>query len=585
MILNILYFKINVISERLERILTGSIIFILSYLAIKYQHHYFWMTMDDGFYAEAAHRMNIGQIPHRDFHDFHPGLIQYTHLLAFKIFGESITSLRIPLLIIGSLLPVISYTIFCPYGRLHALIAALIAFSFGVILIMNPSSNWYAVTFALIAIYLLSNQKIHQSTMLQLLVGCVIGICFLYRSLNGAFLGMGCLVYLYSQRPDSGNFKEYLLARIVLISTFLIIGFYVVTRNSLYGAIIMGSPILIIISILFLKIRCNTRNALKQLATLLGGVVIAVSPLLIYYASIGNLHNWIEDVFILPVTLINLEYIDSQRYHWSLLNGFNLVSKIQDPFELISLLGWIFLLTLPFSTLILLIYGYLTKKIYFVEWCNPLTIIGLFYIVAVLHYEILLYLIWGILPALLGFYMICLKFKGHWRNIFASLSVIMCIITLSTNLAYPMWYQSTENLFLGRIINAKLMNLPGSPDTLVLDSHQNYAELIKTINRLAPHNGKIFTYPGNPDITFLSRRNNPTAHIIPGITINSKKKLEQVIQYFYKNPPDIIVSVKTDRYNHHFHRSLDKFIRTHFIVAKELPDFVLYIPANKLSTH
>lgn len=575
----------NAIPQKTEKILSCTLIFFLCYLAIKHQINFFWMNGDDGFYAESAHRMNIGQILHKDFHDFHPGLIQFTHLLAFKLFGESIASLRMPLLVIGPILSVISYMIFQSYGRLYALIAAFLAFSFGVVIIINPSSNWYAVTFALVAIYILSSQRVEQSSALLLLVGCMIGICFLYRSLNGAFLGMGCLVYLYGQQKDIGEFKNFLFARVVLTLVFLIIGYYIITRSSLYGSFVMGAPALAITLYLIINARCNTRHAFMQLSMLLSGVILGMLPLLAYHASINNLSNWIYDVVILPATLINLDYVLSVKFHWLFLHIFGALPEVRSPLHFISLSAWLLLVTLPLSTALLLFLGHFSRKtnLAFTDWYNPITIIGIFYMVAALHYEIALYLVWAALPALLGFYVICLKLPNLWRNILVSSLVCMGVAILLPNMAFPMWQQGNNDLLLGRTSSVELIALPNSPGTLVLAHNRNYVELIAAINKLVPVGGTIFAYPASPDINFLSKLSNPTRHPMPGVSVNSEEKLEQITRLFGEDPPNIIVTVKKHHYDHYFHRKLDEFVSTHYVVAEELSDFILYVPSKNIS--
>lgn len=567
---------------KIEQPLFCGLLFLASFFTIKYYLNFFWMEMDDGFYAESAHRINLGQIPHKDFHDFHPGLIQYTHALAFKLFGETITSLRYPLLIVGSLMTVFSYLSFRSHGRVQALVGALIAFSFGVIIIMNPSSNWYATACALAVIYILSDQKADQSRKLQILMGCIIGICFLYRSLNGGLLGIGCLVYLYGQQKDAGGFREFLSARIILVLTFLVTGAFLVMKSNSYSFAVMGIPALAVTVFLILKVRCNTKNAFALIFNLLAGVVIAMLPLLFYYASQGNILNWVRDVFILPMSLLNLDYVNEPEFYWLMRHAMSAVPEVRSPFQLINLMGWGLMVTLPLSMVGLIFLGRFTKKMTDADWWLPAAIIGIYYMVATIHFEVNLYLVWGALPALLGFYALCLKLPLLWRNILVLGMVAMCITSLMSNVSYPIWRKDTHDILLGKTPEINLIPLAGSTETMVLAKNsQRYVDLISFIDREVPKDGTIFVYPANPDITFLSKRRDPTSHPMPGVSINSDESLEEVTQLFRTSPPDIIVNVKTRRYKHPLHMQLDSFIRHNFRVTKETPHYILYVPLKK----
>ena len=53
-----------------------------------------WIAHDDGMLGQAAERVMVGELPHRDFFDPYTGALGYLHALGFKILGVQLVSLR-----------------------------------------------------------------------------------------------------------------------------------------------------------------------------------------------------------------------------------------------------------------------------------------------------------------------------------------------------------------------------------------------------------------------------------------------------------------------------------------------------------
>jgi hypothetical protein len=57
-----------------------------------------WIPHDEGTLAQSAHRILLGQVPHRDFDELYSGGLSFLHAIAFRTLGENLVSLRIVLL-------------------------------------------------------------------------------------------------------------------------------------------------------------------------------------------------------------------------------------------------------------------------------------------------------------------------------------------------------------------------------------------------------------------------------------------------------------------------------------------------------
>jgi hypothetical protein len=56
-----------------------------------------WLPHDEGTLAQSAERVVGGEIPHRDFDEVFTGGLSYVNALAFRVFGTTLRSLRLPL--------------------------------------------------------------------------------------------------------------------------------------------------------------------------------------------------------------------------------------------------------------------------------------------------------------------------------------------------------------------------------------------------------------------------------------------------------------------------------------------------------
>ena len=59
-----------------------------------------WVPHDDGSFAQSAHRVLQGELPHRDFAELYTGGLTFLNAAVFWIFGENLIWLRLPLFIV-----------------------------------------------------------------------------------------------------------------------------------------------------------------------------------------------------------------------------------------------------------------------------------------------------------------------------------------------------------------------------------------------------------------------------------------------------------------------------------------------------
>src|SRR6185503_3085633 len=103
-----------------------------------------WVPHDEGTLAQSAERWLQGELPHRDFDEIYTGGLSAVHALAFRVLGDGLRSMRIPLLAaFAAFLPAVFYLArqFAP-----PLLSALVMLVAGAWTLPNysaPIPSWY----------------------------------------------------------------------------------------------------------------------------------------------------------------------------------------------------------------------------------------------------------------------------------------------------------------------------------------------------------------------------------------------------------------------------------------------------------
>jgi hypothetical protein len=78
------------------------VLIVVCVLSALYESHFLfrgWVPWDEGALSEGAQRVLSGELPHRDFNEIYTGGLNYLHALAFLLFGEKLSSMRVVLFV------------------------------------------------------------------------------------------------------------------------------------------------------------------------------------------------------------------------------------------------------------------------------------------------------------------------------------------------------------------------------------------------------------------------------------------------------------------------------------------------------
>ena len=312
----------------------------------------FWLGADDGYYAHTAERFLNGETPHVDFHEIHPGYILWLHTAAMKLFGVTTLSLRYPLLFLSIIQCVLVWQLLRETGRLPAILGMILVTSLGMPTCANPTANLYALFFAIAAFRVAAEANLFERPGKLVLLGLMIGLCVLFRHLSGILLGCGMVTWLLShpqvqQQTQPTSITSGFFGRLLLFLAFLGVAGYSVNRSDLTGLSLLAFPALVIPLIASWKARPDTKAVWRILFPCSLGLLLAFLPLAIYLSIKGIWQAWLQDIVILPLSLISMPFIEVWRYSGLLVTISGEINQITNTISAINYLTWIGLVLLP----------------------------------------------------------------------------------------------------------------------------------------------------------------------------------------------------------------------------------------------
>jgi hypothetical protein len=105
-----------------------------------------WYPHDDGAFAHAAVRVLNGELPHRDFTEMYTGAMTFLNAGVFLALGEDLFFLRLPVfLLFLAFVPCVYYISRQFVGPIPAVLATLLAVTWGYAVYPIPMASWYVL--------------------------------------------------------------------------------------------------------------------------------------------------------------------------------------------------------------------------------------------------------------------------------------------------------------------------------------------------------------------------------------------------------------------------------------------------------
>ena len=274
-----------------------------------------WMPLDDGMLAQAAQRLNAGELPHRDFDEVYTGGLTWLNAWAFRILGERLSSFRAVLFAVFlAWVPTVQYIGSRFLRPWHA--AAVTALAVAWTLPNYPAAmpSWYNLFFATFSAAALLKYIDGGRRRWLVVAGAAAGISVLFKIIGIFAIAAGLLSIVFLAReetrtaeggPRSVAYSAFVTACLVMF----VGGLVAVVRQAFRPPEVVNFVLpgaLLAAALIYREWRTPREssasfNALMQrLLPFVAGVALPIVIFLVPFVRGGAVDDLVRGVFILP---------------------------------------------------------------------------------------------------------------------------------------------------------------------------------------------------------------------------------------------------------------------------------------------
>ncbi|MGH7498442.1 MAG: hypothetical protein ACREL3_06275 [Gemmatimonadales bacterium] len=539
-------------------------------------HDKTWWPPDDGNYAHVADRLLSGETLHADVQDIHAGYINFVNAGAFAVFGTRLVSLRYPLAILTVLQSGLMFLLLRPRGLLPACVGALAFTSLGFVQVISPTANWYCLFLAVCTICWLSwvpmGVRYRDAG-----TGFLLGATFLFRQLSGVLLAMGVLVFLLLEWPRSEEKGGRGLARAMIVVTGVGLAAYLAQGTDAVGWTLFGIWPFPLLVLAWRRTAARNRELAATAAALLLGAAASALPLIVYHTAHGSVGAWLADTFGAATSLPRLEFMKLPGYALTMILagrglGFgNAVERLNGFF-------WLTLLMLAAALGVTFLRVVLRGSADAVM--HPLPVIGLFYSIVSVHYQITLYLFYTT-----GLCLSALLWQTTNRGKALRATALLSAAVLA---AIAVYFQAGMPLSRGlkgtvageRRPVATRLELDRAGIYVETEDAVRYKRVVDFIRAETEPSDTIFALPSEAELYFLAKRTNPFKFFNTALGIRSDADLDSTIQILKCRPPKLIFYNPEDKYNTAASTRIAAIVRATYDSLTPLPPFQVFRRRN-----
>ena len=318
------------------------------------------------------------------------------------------------------------------------------------------------------------------------------------------------------------------------------------------------------------RISHTNADAMKLAGGLLLGGIPSTGPLLIYHVWHGSVGIWIEEVFLLPVRLVGLDFLSQGNYLYVIYLAFRGIAD-GDGAAIINGIFWLILLALPF------VLGVQTTQSLLINRnarAKPLAIVAVFAGLSALHIQIPIYLVFVI--GLTWAAMISLL-QRRWQLVAAtSLGVALTVVALVWQAAQPLsrGFQGIVNGQTGSLDSA---GLPKASIWMEERDAATYREILAVIEQYAAPEDPILAMPMAVELYFLSGRHPPSRYITTFPQLQTAEDLTSAMAIIDQTPPAVIINVPGDKYQMALSLKMMEELKQRYSYLKSVGRFDLYV--------
>lgn len=546
-----------------------------------YFHDRFWWAPDEGTYAHVADRLLRGDVLNRDVHDVHPGYIHFVNALSLRIFGDDLLSMRYPLVAMGLLGAGLLYLLFLNKGVLMATAASASFTSLTFVQYLNPTANWYCLFLIIVVLCALSWMAPGQRWRLEI-VGFVLTTLTLFRQLTGIFSIIGVLAYLLLEAPSGAKRKDSVAALMLAAVMGAGLIFYLLTRVGANALLVYGIwPIGILLWVGW-KASVHNRVVQRILFRIALGGIVAASPLVLYHAMTDSTASWLKDT-VIDAARTDLAYLRIMDYNLLITQGIRQAITFDNVPVVLNGFFWFTLPLLGPALGFLVLRNLIRTKP--PRWAtDPLPLVAVFYFSVSLFNQIPVYLFFSVGLILCALLWIAGSGPRWPKYAGVALAGLLSAVGLYYQAAQPLSRQ------LGGLLRGERVTLVRSVglercglwiDEADLDLYTYIVELVRSE---VAADETILAIPVNPELYFLTQRDNPLRFWNSIWGIHDNDELLQVINTLEKDLPKLVFYRAEDKSNTIYSKQLMAFVKERYSLLEETGGFEIYIQ-HGISSH
>lgn len=530
---------------------------LFSLLFLIFFHNATWHHGDDGVFAYIADQLVQGAVFGVDIYDIHGGYQNILNAALFSVFGADVAVLRYPLLALGVLQAMMATHLCRRQGWSVSVVVGLATtlLSYGVF--FSPAPNWYALFFAFTAVWILSVMK--ASWQRAVLLGVVVGLCFMFRHPSAIFLSFGILSYLLYESGRWVAVGRQYFAQFIILLVALGLLIYLGLLFEPVAFLVLGGWAFVLLWYLWRGRYGIDRLVVPQFVGLGAGFVAALLPMVWYQFTHNNLWQWFEMSFFSSTSILSSSYIASVRY-WHIYRDFIFeLTAVVSPAQLLFSAGVVLALAslgvyawqrrtlpvvrqvVPFCIAGVGLVAYVTVLLsmpaiatFFTERLGEIVVLRLavtmllytsFLLVPVLYGWLLLTKVsrrqkLPVAVFVAGFYAYVALYAQVWLYIFFMLPLLLVAFVQLAD-----WSQIQKRVFIGITATALLFNFLASGRLLVIMQDPStlprasvvmlpsiewtYERMQEEIEHYAPSDKGLYVFPWTPELYFINRKTAP----------------------------------------------------------------------------
>ena len=288
-----------------------------------------WVPFDEGTLGQSAHRVLLGELPHRDFDDVYTGGLALLHAAAFRAFGETMVTLRLVWFVAVVLSVPAFYYVASRFVRpLPAGALTVAAFMVGFPTYPAAMPSWYNLIFATLGCAALLRYLETRRRLWLFAAGLCAGLSVLVKIVGVYFACAGALFLLLhsigrapSQTGNGRrrNFGAFALASGITVVPAALAILILLERPRAAELLELGAPIATLCFVIVLEAHRTlrsislgefVRNLFDVEWAFVVGTLAPIVSLIVVYAAFGALGPLYRGLLVLPRLRVDWTAVD-----------------------------------------------------------------------------------------------------------------------------------------------------------------------------------------------------------------------------------------------------------------------------------